>query len=344
MSIFLVGLFVYFHTACVRTAKTLVRLRGFAGPPEPSLVAYVISTIISWAGSSYLVLVLDQQGSLLNLKDLVSTDESTNSTLVEDYCGLPSSVQPTVVHDSHLKPVGIQQQQRPGVQTVLGQQTRIPTSKPPITSQTVKSTLPTPLNTVNVPRPTPLVQSNVNIPISANVGKDVNQSVPPKSHDQSHDPISMIPSSDRAFLASQIAELNKQHGEAQKRLESLMVQQKNKAPQSQDMKTGESQLTTQQQPEPGYSQPLQSHMNQSQKGNQEQNMELQHLQQLQQRQQQLQRQQQQKLLVNTRKFFFFFILKHTCAVIVCNRNCNLDVFDTLLKPMRFSQVAVFSFH
>ena len=38
---------------CVRTAKALVRLRGCAGSPEPSLVAYVISTIISWAGSNY---------------------------------------------------------------------------------------------------------------------------------------------------------------------------------------------------------------------------------------------------------------------------------------------------
>ena len=35
----------------MRTAKALVRLRGCAGSPEPSLVAYVISTIISWAGS-----------------------------------------------------------------------------------------------------------------------------------------------------------------------------------------------------------------------------------------------------------------------------------------------------
>ena len=48
---FLVGPFIYFHTSCVRTAKALVRLRGCAGSPEPSLVAYVISTIISWAGS-----------------------------------------------------------------------------------------------------------------------------------------------------------------------------------------------------------------------------------------------------------------------------------------------------
>ena len=48
---FLVGLFVYFHTSCLRTAKALARLRGCAGSAEPSLVAYVIYTIISWAGS-----------------------------------------------------------------------------------------------------------------------------------------------------------------------------------------------------------------------------------------------------------------------------------------------------
>ena len=44
---FLVRPFVYFHTSCVRTAKALARLRRCAGSPEPSLVAYVISTIIS---------------------------------------------------------------------------------------------------------------------------------------------------------------------------------------------------------------------------------------------------------------------------------------------------------
>ena len=48
----LVGPFVYFHSSCGRTAKALTRLRGCAGSSEPSLVAYVISTIISWAGSN----------------------------------------------------------------------------------------------------------------------------------------------------------------------------------------------------------------------------------------------------------------------------------------------------
>ena len=40
----------YFHTY-VRTAKAPERLRGCTGSPEPLLVAYVVSTIISWTGS-----------------------------------------------------------------------------------------------------------------------------------------------------------------------------------------------------------------------------------------------------------------------------------------------------
>ena len=43
---FLVGPFV-FHTSCVRKAKALARLCECAGSPSPSLVTYVISTIIS---------------------------------------------------------------------------------------------------------------------------------------------------------------------------------------------------------------------------------------------------------------------------------------------------------
>ena len=46
---FLVRPFVYFHTLCVRTAKALARLCGCAVSPEPSLFAYTISTLISWA-------------------------------------------------------------------------------------------------------------------------------------------------------------------------------------------------------------------------------------------------------------------------------------------------------
>ena len=52
---FFIETFVYFHTSCMQTAKALARLRRCAGSPEPSLVAYVISTTISWAGSFYFV-------------------------------------------------------------------------------------------------------------------------------------------------------------------------------------------------------------------------------------------------------------------------------------------------
>ena len=45
----MVGPFVYFHTSCVGTAKALARL--FRCLPKSLLVGYVISTIISWAGS-----------------------------------------------------------------------------------------------------------------------------------------------------------------------------------------------------------------------------------------------------------------------------------------------------
>ena len=47
----LVGPFVYFNTSSVQTAKALVRLRKCAVSPEPLLVAYAISPIISWVGS-----------------------------------------------------------------------------------------------------------------------------------------------------------------------------------------------------------------------------------------------------------------------------------------------------
>ena len=47
----LVWPFVCFHNSYMRTAMALVSLRKCAGSPEPSLVAYAISTIILWAGS-----------------------------------------------------------------------------------------------------------------------------------------------------------------------------------------------------------------------------------------------------------------------------------------------------
>ena len=48
---FVVGLFIYFHPSCVQTAKALAELRWCTGLSQPSLVAYLISTISSWASS-----------------------------------------------------------------------------------------------------------------------------------------------------------------------------------------------------------------------------------------------------------------------------------------------------
>ena len=74
---FLVGPFAYFHTSCVRSAMALARLCECAGSPEPSLVAYVISTIISWAGSyfneaRYIYAHFVSQAALINYKTPVS--------------------------------------------------------------------------------------------------------------------------------------------------------------------------------------------------------------------------------------------------------------------------------
>ena len=64
---FLVRPFVYFHTSCIRTAKALARLRRCAYSLEPSLVAYVISTIISCAGSKNVRIYVDWKSHLVTL-------------------------------------------------------------------------------------------------------------------------------------------------------------------------------------------------------------------------------------------------------------------------------------
>ena len=68
---FLVWPFVYFHTSCVRTAKALARLRGCAGSPEPSLVAYAISTIISWTGSNNNFVSLGMSRNIVSSNNVV---------------------------------------------------------------------------------------------------------------------------------------------------------------------------------------------------------------------------------------------------------------------------------
>ena len=73
---FLVWPFVYFHTSWVRRAKALARLRGCAGSPEPSLVAYVISMIISWAGLINIIFINFTKicNSKLRIEDFLQLD------------------------------------------------------------------------------------------------------------------------------------------------------------------------------------------------------------------------------------------------------------------------------
>ena len=73
----LIGTFVYFRTSCVRTAKALARLRGCTGSPEPSLVAYVISTIISWAGSNEALQKLEHVESRHGFKYVIPRSEQS---------------------------------------------------------------------------------------------------------------------------------------------------------------------------------------------------------------------------------------------------------------------------
>ena len=81
---FLVGPFIYFHTLCVRTVKALARLGGCAGSPEPLLVAYAISTIISLAqmmllqhSICYWSTDIKQNECLLNTLVIITTPETT---------------------------------------------------------------------------------------------------------------------------------------------------------------------------------------------------------------------------------------------------------------------------
>ena len=74
---FLVGPILYFHTSCVRAAKALARLCGCASSPEPSLVTYVISTIISCAGSVGFRITIWQRIITLYLK----TNPSDNKNI-----------------------------------------------------------------------------------------------------------------------------------------------------------------------------------------------------------------------------------------------------------------------
>lgn len=71
---------------------------------------------------------------------------------------------------------------------------------------------------VRVPRPSPLVQSNVGVSLGGNKQPALNVQQTQPSSTQNNQKVQ---------LAQQISELNKQHEEAQKRLEMLMSQQSN---------------------------------------------------------------------------------------------------------------------
>ena len=58
----------------MQTAKALARLRGCKGSPGPSLVAYVISTIISCAGSN--------KKALIRLSVIQPLNQSTSPKVV----------------------------------------------------------------------------------------------------------------------------------------------------------------------------------------------------------------------------------------------------------------------
>ena len=102
--LFLVAPFVHFHTLCVRTAKALVRLCVCAGLPELSLVAYVISTIISWAGSfdkhqQPLLKTITSEHSSLELSLVCPTSlhtSSSNSGVIQWYFLLSESSTTTI--------------------------------------------------------------------------------------------------------------------------------------------------------------------------------------------------------------------------------------------------------
>ncbi|XP_060598637.1 alpha-protein kinase 1-like [Ruditapes philippinarum] len=238
-----------------------------------------------------------QQGSLLDYQEYISSVES--STLHDDFVELPGLCTTSLAQV--LNPNSVSQQ------PVRGQ------SGEPVSQSQVRVPETVQVNSVNVPRPTPLVQSNVGIPLPSDSSglpyrgsqqlplsfyeKNQPISVVPKdrpqtlrsndqnnsssqdqsnSSERSHD--HMAAGADRDFLASQIAELNKQHAEAQKRLNSLMHQQQ--------AGHGQNELAQQQQRQ----QEIQQQQDQQARQQVVQN------QQRIQQQQQLQQQQQQRLL------------------------------------------------
>ena len=70
---------VYFHSSCVRTVKALSRLYGCAGSPEPLLVAFVISTIISF----YIFMVIFTFFVSLNHHSSINENENKKTVAIQ---------------------------------------------------------------------------------------------------------------------------------------------------------------------------------------------------------------------------------------------------------------------
>ena len=197
-----------------------------------------------------------QQGSLLDVPD-VSSVEGNSSAMTDNFAELPTS---------------------------LYNQNSAPIKQPSQLNNTNTSRAPAsvPVNSVSVPRPTPLVQSNVGMDLNTatsgvpnsrtvyNPAQQLQQQfqsgqpvsiVPqdkPQTFQRSCDPTNTINQSqvsdkshesgqDRGFMASQIAELNRQHAEAHKRLQTLMNQQQQDPSQQQQQQPPQQQQQQQQQ-------------------------------------------------------------------------------------------------
>ncbi|XP_052774477.1 spindle and centriole-associated protein 1-like [Mya arenaria] len=258
-----------------------------------------------------------QQGSLLDVQDYVSGEPSTNnSALHDDYADLPGS------GPTSLAPL-LNQFPEPSNRATLAKQpqpiNQQPKSQAPASINSISVPKPTPLVQSNVgfsletgasfsgtqsfpqqqnqpftvvlqDRPQTFQRSNAQPVITTDQFKT---SV--RSNDQVSDQLQASARShdsqgsqgsgpDREFLASQIAALNKQHGEAQKRLQHLMIQQ-------QSMKDGAENQQHQQQ----HVQQRQQHQQQQETVKSQQRQQVVDNQQRIQ-QQQLQFEQQQKLI------------------------------------------------
>ena len=204
-----------------------------------------------------------QQGSLLDVAD-VSSVEGNSSAMTDNFAELPTSFVTSLGS--------------------LYNQKSAPIKQPSQLNNTNTSRVPAsvPVNSVSVPRPTPLVQSNVGMDLNTatsgvpnsrtvyNPAQQLQQQfqsgqpisiVPqdkPQTFQRSCDPTNTINQSqvsdkshesgqDRGFMASQIAELNRQHAEAHKRLQTLMNQQQQDPSQQQQQQPPQQQQQQQQQ-------------------------------------------------------------------------------------------------